>query len=152
MEKIEFKIKDQYRESFVAKKIIFDWRVEEDKLVDGVHYLTLVRDNETPYYEELVKLENSFKDKKVPSLKITLIFPILAFILITLFVVLYFTLKDEVEFFYLFLPICLPAFLLLGAGVGLVSYRIRLVEKNEKEKDAKMALYKSLVDELKKEK
>ena len=150
MEKLELKVKDQYRESLVAKKIIFDWKVEDDKLENGVHHLTLVRDNETPYYEELVKLEKSFKDAKVPSLKITLIFPILAFILITLFVILYFNFKDTVNFFYLFLPTCLPAFLLLGAGVGLITFRIHLVEKNEKEKDAKVALYKSLVEELKK--
>ena len=62
---------------------LFDWRlVKEDKKENAPSILTFERDNETPYYQEMVEIEKETSPKLLPFW-VLLIFVAVAFALVT---------------------------------------------------------------------
>ena len=128
-------------------KLLFEWKCLEKKVVGGKIILSFSRDNEKPYYDELLKLEKEYGDYRIPSLLPSFILAGLSFILITVFFILY--LVDRSHYIVYFLSIVLPALAcLLGAMVFTV-LRYSSYNKLIKEKPEKDQVFAEKIKELK---
>ena len=92
---------------------LFDWKmVKEEKKENGPSTLYFERDENVPYYQEMVEIEKEVSPHMIPFW--VLIIPVaLAFCLVTAYLISYLTLKpnfDTIKFFFIFF---LPAMGLL---------------------------------------
>ena len=87
---------------------LFDWKmVKEEKKENGPSTLYFERDENVPYYKEMVEIEKEISPHMMPFW--VLIIPVaLSFVLVTLYLILFLTLKpsfDSMKFFFiLFIP------------------------------------------------
>ena len=108
MEKCERKVNSYYVTRSVYLMGLFDWKlVKEDKKENAPSLLHFERDENVPYYQEMVEVEKEISPKLIPFW--VLIIPVaLAFILITVFLILYLSLKENFDvmkyFFFFFIP------------------------------------------------
>ena len=91
MEKITLKLKNNLKHLDIKKMTIFDWEVEKEEKIDEVFSnVTFSRDDSVSYYSELVALEQEYKKyqnfKVVPN-SVLIILAVVAFILLTLFII-----------------------------------------------------------------
>ena len=102
---------------FVTRSVylmgLFDWKlVKEDKKENAPSILHFERDENVPYYKEMVEIENEISPKLIPFW--VLIIPVaLAFALVTAYLIMYLALKpnfDTMKYFFIFF---LPAMGLL---------------------------------------
>ena len=92
---------------------LFDWKmVKEEKKENGPSTLYFERDENVPYYQEMVEIEKEVSPHMIPFW--VLIIPVaLAFLLVTAYLICFLTLKpnfDTMKFFFIFF---LPAMGLL---------------------------------------
>ena len=113
---------------------LFDWRlVKENKKEGAPSILTFERSTDTPYYKEMVEIENETSPKLIPFW-VLFIFVAVAFSLITASLI--FALLKVLEPIYCFLIFFIPAALCLGADVLIFYLRSKQLIKyleNEKE-------------------
>lgn len=88
-------IKNSEKPMIIRQYAIFEWRIDNEKRHDDYSSdVTLVRDNEVPYYEELIKLEKQYwNESKTVSLIPLFISAPLAFVFLTLLLIF----KDNAE-------------------------------------------------------
>ena len=113
MEKSQRKVNSHFVTRSVYLMGLFDWKlVKEDKKENAPSILHFERDENVPYYKEMVEIENEISPKLIPFW--VLIIPVaLAFALVTAYLIMYLALKpnfDTMKYFFIFF---LPAMGLL---------------------------------------
>ena len=113
MEKCQRKVNSHFVTRSVYLMGLFDWKlVKEDKKENASSILHFERDENVPYYKEMVEIENEISPKLIPFW--VLIIPVaLAFALVTAYLIMYLALKpnfDTMKYFFIFF---LPAMGLL---------------------------------------
>ena len=113
MEKCQRKVNSYTVSRSVYLMGLFDWKlVKEEKQENAPSILYFERDESVPYYEEMVEIEKTMSPKLLPFW--VLIIPVaIAFILVTIFLILFIANKDNfdtMKFFYIFF---IPAMALL---------------------------------------
>ena len=129
MEKCQRKVNSYSVTRSVYLMGLFDWKlVSEEKHENAPSILTFERDENTPYYKEMVEIEK----KTSPSLIsfYVLVIPVsLAFIVMTVYLILTLALKDSFDakanlFYFL-----VPAMVLLLADTTLFYFRSKQLMK-----------------------
>ena len=115
---------------------LFDWRlVNEEKNENAPSILTFERNNETPYYQEMVEIEKETSPKLLPFW-VLLIFVAVAFALVTASLILSLLKAPGFDPLKTFLIFFIPASICLFIDVILFYLRSRQLMKylqNEKE-------------------
>ena len=115
---------------------LFDWRlVKEDKKENAPSILTFERDNETPYYQEMVEIEKETSPKLLPFW-VLLIFVAVAFALVTASLIISLLKVPGFDPLKTFLIFFIPASICVFIDVILFYLRSRQLMKylqNEKE-------------------
>ena len=115
---------------------LFDWRlVKEDKKENAPSILTFERNNETPYYQEMVEIEKETSPKLLPFW-VLLIFVAVAFALVTASLIISLLKVPGFDPLKTFLIFFIPASVCLLIDVILFYLRSRQLMKylqNEKE-------------------
>ena len=139
----KFTIKtNSINEKFVLDKYeIFQYRLEEKKVVGSSIYLTYSRDDSLPFIKELEELEKEYGDYHIGSMIPTYVLPIPAFILLTVFLILFLTNK-ELDTVLFFCVLVIPALLFIVAAFLVMFLRMRSISKIEKEKPEKDKEYR----------
>lgn len=145
----KFTIKtNSINEKFVLDKYqIFHYHLEEKKVVGSSIYLTYSRDDSLPFINELNELEKEYGDYHIGSMIPTYILPIPAFILLTVFLILFLTNK-ELNTILFFCALVIPALLFIVAAFIVMFLRMRTISKIEKEKPIKDQEYRIKVDKV----
>ena len=131
----------------LSKYMLFEWRCEKKENIGRKVIFTFSRDNEKPYYKELVKLEEEFGNYKIGTMIPSYVLSILAFLLITAFFILYLVDKSNVLIY--FLAVSLPGLLCLLGAVGFTIFRFIGINKIDKEMPDKIKLYVDRIKDLK---
>ena len=120
---------------------LFNWKlVEEEKHDNAPSILTFERDENVPYYQEMVEIEKEASPRLIPF--VFVIIPVaLAFVVMTVYLILVLALKDSFDakanlFYFL-----VPAMLLLLTDTFLFFIRSRQLMKylQDEEKIVKQA-------------
>lgn len=92
---------------------LFDWKlVKEEKKENAPSILYFERDENVPYYQEMVEIEKETSPKLLPFW--LLILPVAtAFILVSLYLILYLSLRPNFDVFLFFCVLFIPAMALL---------------------------------------
>ena len=113
---------------------LFDWKlISEEKTQNGPSILTFERDENTPYYEEMVEIEKEASPKLLPFW-ILILFVAIAFALITTALIM--ALTKVMDPIVCFLAFFIPASIFLAADVLVFYLRSKQLLKylnNEKE-------------------
>ena len=150
MEKCQRKVNSFSVSRSVYLMGLFDWKlVKEEKKDNAPSVLYFERDENVPYYKEMVEIENSISPKLIPFW--VLIIPVaIAFSLVTAFLILFLINRDNFDtmknFYLFFIPAM--AFLLLDT---LVFYlRSRQLVNYLKREDELVKQAETKIAELKK--
>lgn len=143
MEEKVIKASKENRDLVIAKSRLFEWNLIKEE--NGKLYFA--RDNETPYYQELIKLEEGYGEYKFLPF-ISLIIPAaFAFICITVLLILFFTQKDFAKnFWYIFV---IPSGISLIIAVVLTFLRMKTLDKVMNEKPKKDLEFQQKIKKLK---
>ena len=115
---------------------LFDWRlVKEDKKENAPSILTFERNNETPYYQEIVEIEKETSPKLLPFW-VLLIFVAVAFALVTASLVISLLKVPGFDPLKTFLIFFIPASICLFIDVILFYLRSRQLMKYLQNEDA----------------
>ena len=108
---------------------LFDWKlVKEEKHDNAPSILYFERDENVPYYAEMVVVEKETSPKLLPFWILVAVVG-LAFAIMTVYLILWLALKpdfDALKYFYFFF---IPAMLLLLADTGIFFLRTRQLMK-----------------------
>ena len=120
---------------------LFDWKlVKEEKKEGAPSTLYFERDENVPYYQEMVEVEKEISPKLLPFW--VLIIPIaIAFALMTALLILFLTLKENFETVKYFFVFFVPSMVLLLIDTGIYWFRSKQLMNylNEEEKLVKQA-------------
>ena len=148
MEKVEIKVLNNVKEDAKKNYQLFKWVLVEEK--EDLKETTLVfqRDDQVPYYNELVKLENKFnKVYTIPGwVGYSLIVLILVYV--TTIAILWLTHILNLEKQYLVILLAVPTGILLLANVFISYLRNKDMFNHLNKKEEKYAKYQKKVDEL----
>ena len=129
MEKCQRKVNSYSVTRSVYLMGLFDWKlVSEEKHENAPSILTFERDENTPYYKEMVEIEKETSSKLIPFY--VLVIPVsIAFIVMTVYLILTLALKDNFNakgnlFFFL-----IPAMVLLLTDTLLFYFRSKQLMK-----------------------
>ena len=129
MEKCQRKVNSYSVTRSVYLMGLFDWKlVSEEKHENAQSILTFERDENTPYYKEMVEIEKQTSPSLIPFY--VLVIPVaIAFIVMTIYLILTLALKDSFDakgnlFFFL-----VPAMVLLLADTVLFYFRSKQLMK-----------------------
>lgn len=128
---------------------IFEYRCVERTVKGKQIILKFVRDDSVPYFSELKKLEYQYGSYHIGSMLPTLLLPAISFILLTVFLVLMFTLKENFNLLLYFLTLIIPGLICLVLGVILMMLRVRMMGKIANEKNDRDREYAEKVRKLK---
>ncbi len=129
MEKCQRKVNSYSVTRSVYLMGLFDWKlVSEEKHENAPSILTFERDENTPYYKEMVEIEKQTSPSLIPFY--VLVIPVaIAFVVMTIYLILTLALKDSFDakgnlFFFL-----VPAMVLLLADTVLFYFRSKQLMK-----------------------
>ena len=129
MEKCQRKVNSYSVTRSVYLMGLFDWKlVSEEKHENAPSILTFERDENTPYYKEMMEIEKQTSPSLIPFY--VLVIPVaIAFIVMTIYLILTLALKDSFDakgnlFFFL-----VPAMVLLLADTVLFYFRSKQLMK-----------------------
>ena len=147
MEKCQRKVNSFAVSRSVYLMGLFDWKlVKEEKHDNAPSVLFFERDENVPYYQEMVEVEKETSPKLFPFW--ILIVPVaIAFALMTAYLIMYLVLRPNFESMKFFFIFFVPSMVLLLADTGLFYLRSRQLMKylqNEKEivENAEMKMQK----------
>ena len=148
MEKIEIKVLNNVKEDAKKNYQLFKWVLVDEKEDLKETTLTFQRDDQVPYYQELVKLENKFN--KVYSIPGWVGYSLIGLILVyvTTIAILYLTHIINVEKQLLILILAIPTGILLLLNVFISYLRSKEMNYHLTKKEEKYAKYQKKVDEL----
>ena len=148
MEKCERKVNSFAVTRSVYLMGLFDWKlIKEEKKENAPSILYFERDENVPYYQEMVEIEKEISPKMIPFW--VLLIPVgLAFVLVSIYLILFLALRpnfDRMKFFFI---LFVPAMALLLVDTLLFFLRSRqlmnylnneqTLVKNAEEKMAKL--------------
>ena len=148
MEKIEIKVLNNVKEDAKKNYQLFKWVLVDEKEDLKETTLTFQRDDQVPYYRELVKLENKFN--KVYSIPGWVAYSLIGLILayVTTIAILYLTHIINVEKQFLVLILAIPTGILLLLNVFISYLRSKEMNYHLTKKEEKYVKYQKKVDEL----
>ena len=113
MEKCQRKVNSYSVSRSVYLMGLFDWKlVKEEKKDDAPSILYFERDENVPYYQEMVEVEKEISPKLIPFW--VLIIPIaIAFILVTVYLALFLALRPNFDKMLFFFVLFVPAMVML---------------------------------------
>lgn len=115
---------------------LFDWKlVKEDKKENAPSILTFERDENVPYYQEMVQVEKETSPHLMPFWPIIAVVA-LAFVTMTTYLILFLALKNTTDIKQYFLAFFIPAALLLLVDVLLFYLRSKQLMKYLQNEDA----------------
>lgn len=148
MEKVEIKVLNNVKEDAKRNYQLFKWVLEDEKEDLRETTLSFSRDDQTPYYKELVKLENKFnKVYSIPSWTGYLLIGLIL-IYVTIIAILYLTHIINVEKQIFIIILAIPTGILLLGNVFISFLRSRELNYHLTHKEEKYAKYQKKVDEL----
>ena len=143
MEEKVVKANAENRELVISKARLFEWNLVKEEN----HKLYFARDNETPYYQDLVKLEAEYGEYKFLPFASLIIPAALAFLFITVLLILFFVQRDFAKnFWYIFV---IPSGISLIIAVVLTFLRMKTLDKVMNEKPKKDIEYQQKIKKLK---
>lgn len=149
MENKEIVIQPRQKSDTIAEYLIFDWKLEkEETLENGNLKLFLSRDDSTSYHTKLVEIEENFKPKIIP-LFITILPVVLSFILITIYLILYLTNKDNFSNPLMAILFYVPSSIFLFVTVILTFFRMKEMQNYVANKHDNLAKIKIEIENLK---
>ena len=116
------------------KYLIFEYKCLEQRNMGTKTYFKFERDDSVPYYQELVKLEQEYGDFKIKNMTGVSLMPIITFILVTIFLVVFLIDKEHFNFTLMFSLLMIPALVILAFTVVLTVIKLRSFSKVNKEK------------------
>lgn len=147
MEQKTVKISRENRDLIVSKARLFEWKIEKEEKTKFGFVLTFVRDNETPYYSQLVKLEEEYGEYKFLPFLFIIIPAAIAFLIITSLLIVFLIQKDFArQFWYIFVA---PSGVFLLLSVLLTFLRMRTLDQVMNQKPQKDNEYSQKVKKLK---
>ena len=104
---------------------LFDWKlVKEEKKEGAPSVLYFERDENVPYYKEMVEVEKEISPKLLPFW--VLIIPIaIAFALVTTYLILFLALRPNFDVMKFFFILFVPAMVMLLIDTGIFWFRSR---------------------------
>ena len=136
MEKCQRKVNSYSVSRSVYLMGLFDWKlVKEEKKENAPSFLYFERDENVPYYQEMVMVEKETSPKLFPFW--ILLIPIsIAFILVTTYLILYLALKPNFDKMLFFFMLFVPASLMLILDTVLFFLRSKQLMNYLKNEDA----------------
>ena len=136
MEKCQRKVNSYSVSRSVYLMGLFDWKlVKEEKKENAPSLLYFERDENVPYYQEMVMVEKETSPKLFPFW--ILLIPIsIAFILVTTYLILYLALKPNFDKMLFFFILFIPASLMLILDTVLFFLRSKQLMNYLKNEDA----------------
>lgn len=120
-------------DEYIKTVSIFDWKVTNKEILGFKVSLTLTRETETPYYNEIKELEKKWKNETSISALPTYIFVGIALILITIYLVILLNNNDSdgnlVFQITPFLSFMVPGILSFLLAAGYSFFRSRKIQK-----------------------
>lgn len=148
MEKTQIKVENNVKNDAIRNYRLFQW-----VLVDEVNdlketTLTFERDNEVPYYKDLVRLENQFN--KVYSLPswLSYVFTVVALIYVSIMAILYLTHVITLDKSLVAIIIAIPGGVLLLLNVLVSFIRNKQMNHHLTRKEEKYQKYQEKVNQL----
>ena len=136
MEKCQRKVNSYTVTRSVYLMGLFDWKlVNEEKHDNAPSVLYFERDENVPYYQEMVKAEKETEPKLLPFWSLVVVVA-LAFVIMTVYLILWLTMRQtfrNTAYFYAFF---IPAMVLLLIDTGLFYIRSRQLMNYLKNEDA----------------
>lgn len=115
---------------------LFDWRlVKEEKKENAPSLLTFERDENVPYYQEMVAVEKETSPRLMPFWPVIAVVA-LAFITMTTYLILFFALRQTTDIKKYFLAFFIPAAVLLLLDVLLFYLRSKQLMNYLKNEEA----------------
>lgn len=143
MEEKVVKTNAENRDLVISKARLFEWNLIKEE--NGKLYFA--RDNETPYYQDLVKLELEYGEYRFLPFASLIIPAALAFICVTVLLILFFAQRDFAKnFWYIFI---IPSGISLIIAVILTFLRMKTLDKVMNEKPKKDLEFQQKIKKLK---
>ena len=102
---------------------LFDWKfVKEEKKEGAPSTLYFERDESVPYYQEMVEVEKEISPNLLPFW-VLLIPIVIAFALVTTYLILYLVMRPDFDVFKFFLILFVPAMAMLLVDTGIFWFR-----------------------------
>jgi len=140
---------DSVNEKCVLEKHeLFLYKCEERQYIGKRIKIRFSRDDSPKYIEELKKLEETYPKYKIGSMLPTFIFPAIAIILFTVFLVLFVLNKENFNLLLYFGVLAVPAILCLFASVLFMFLRARMIKRIEIEKPETDQKYQEKIKEI----
>lgn len=115
---------------------LFDWKlVKEEKKEGAPSTLYFERDNTVAYYQEMVEVEKEISPKLLPFW-VLLIPIVIAFGLVTTYLILYLSLRPNFDMLKFFLILFVPAMLMLLLDTGIFWLRSKQLMNYLKNEEA----------------
>lgn len=134
------------------KYTLFEYKCEEKKIIGKKIQFTFSRDDSVPYIEDLRKLEKEFGEYKIRPMWLTIVSPIISFMLFSVFLVLFVSMGKSFNMNIYFPGLLIPAIVFLLVGVLIMVFRGKALQKIDKEKPIKEQEYREKIKKLKEKK
>ena len=135
MEKCQRKVNSYSVTRSVYLMGLFDWKlVKEEKKENAPSLLYFERDENVPYYQEMVEIEKEISPKLIPFW-VLLIPIIIAFGLVTTYLILYLALKPNFDVAKYFFILFVPAMVMLLGDTAIFYFRSKQLMNYLKEED-----------------
>ena len=131
----------------LVENLLFEWKCEEKETRGRKIIYSFSRDDTKPYYQELVALEKEYKPFRMKTLLPSYIASGVAFLLFTLFFILY--LIDKNNFTLYFLTVSVPGIVVLTFSGMFILIRYIAINKLNKELNETNQKYAEKVKEIK---
>lgn len=149
MEKVT-RITNKLNEQIVIDKyLLFEWKLTKQEEQGRKIVLEFERDDSVPYIEELRKLENSYYEYHIGPMFLSIIFPIIAFIFLTIFLVLMIIQRGNFKTEIYFPSLMIPAFVFLLLGVLITFLRSKAINKIDVDKPIKEVEMREKIKQIK---
>lgn len=148
MEKVEIKVLNNVKEDAKKNYQLFKWVLIEEKEELTETTLVFERDDQVPYYNDLVKLENKFN--KVYTIPAWIGYALIGLILVyvTTIAILWLTHILNIEKQLLVILLAVPTGVLLLANVAITYTRNKEMHYHLTKKEEKYRKYQEKVDAL----
>lgn len=150
MEKTTITIKNNVKEDCKKNYQLFEWTLLEEKNDLSETTLTFFRDNEVPYYQELVKLENRFNNVYTIPSWISYILIGLILIYVSLMAILFISKAIDIKKEMFVLILAVPTGILLLTNIFISYLRHKQLMEHINNKEKKYLKYQSLIEQIKK--
>ena len=148
MEKVEIKVLNNVAKDAIRNYTLFDWKLIEQKEDLSETTLVFERDDQTPYYHEIVKLENDFnKVYSIPAI-VPYIFIIITLFYVSIMTVLWLTHVLNIEKIVFVVILAIPTGILLLLNVFVTYLRTRQMTYHLTRKEEKYQKYQKKVNEI----